>query len=61
MFVSGKREFFVFYLCVYFAGTMQDYNYVHGTFEMLIGIACCRNENKTEALESIWKENKDVQ
>lgn len=39
---------------------MLDYNYDEGTMELMIGITCCRNDNRTEKLEEIWDSNKMV-
>lgn len=38
----------------------MDYNYVEGTFELMVGVACCRNENNLTALNRIWEANKEV-
>jgi len=41
-------------------GTMLDYNYVQGIFEVMVGVSCCRNENDHFALDRIWETNKQV-
>lgn len=38
----------------------MDYNYIHGSFEIMVGISCCRNENNSEILEELWWENREV-
>ncbi|CAG7732327.1 unnamed protein product [Allacma fusca] len=40
------------------SGTMMDFNYNSGVFELLIGVSCCRNDNNPKNLEHIWRINK---
>jgi len=41
-------------------GTMLDYNYIHETFEIEVGISCCRNENNAAVLDNLWWTNREV-
>jgi len=41
------------------SGTMMDYNYIHGTFEIMAGISCCRNQNDTAILNKLWWSNRE--
>ncbi|CAL8071450.1 unnamed protein product [Orchesella dallaii] len=41
------------------SGTMMDYNYIHGTFEIMAGISCCRNQNDTTVLDRLWWHNRE--
>ena len=41
-------------------GTMMDYNYNNGVFELYIGMQCCRNADNATELEATWMRHKSV-
>lgn len=38
----------------------MDFNYLHGTFEITVGVSCCRNEANSTLLDELWWESREV-